>query len=223
MKPIITTFGIITLLLLTLSSCLFGGKKKEKNAELNIGEPSKTFTVNVDGDNLYRLINLPLASDSMKNALQQLGNYKFTTSMDEYYPYPTTAAYVNYDFGGLYISVRGAGMNIQRSELQKTYNEYTSSFRTESIVVYPADYKKPLPYQLKHTDTPSMVETKVGMHDDFFHTPSETDYRFFYPNKGLEIKFHCGLSDTTITQITLTDSITEKQRFPTKFGVDKEK
>ncbi|MBK6834472.1 MAG: hypothetical protein IPG89_09435 [Bacteroidetes bacterium] len=190
---------------------------------LNIGEPSKAFAVNIDGDNLYSLIGLPLASDSMKNVIKQLGDFKFTTSMDEYYPYPTTAAYLNYEFGSMYICVRGAGMNIERSELQKTYDEYTSSFKTESIVIYPEDYKKPLPYNLKYTDTPSMVEKKVGLHDNFFHTPRETDYKFFYPNKGLEIKFYCGLSDTTITQITLTDSITEMQRFPTKFGADKEK
>ena len=220
-KPSSYILSLITYLM--LSSCLFGGKKKDKNAELKIGEPSKAFTINLDGNNLYSLINLPLASDSMKNAIKQLGNFRFKTSMDEYYPYPTTAEYLYYDFGAINISVRGAGMNIKRNELQKTYDEYTSSFRTESVVIYPEDYKKPLPYQLKYTDNPSVVEKKVGMHDDFFHRPSETDYRFFYPNKGLEIKFYCGLSDTNITQITLTDSITEMQRFPTKFGVDKEK
>jgi len=223
MKSIFLNSILLASATIFLSSCLFSGKSKKLSMPLNIGEPSKTFAVNVDGDNLYRLINLPLASDSMKNAIKQLGDFNFTTSMDEYYPYPTTAEYLYYDFGGLNISVRGAGMNIKRNELQKTYDEYTSSFRTESIVIYPEDYKKPLPYQLKYTDTPSMVEKKIGLHDNFFHTPRETDYKFFYPNKGIEIKFNCRLSDTTITQITLTDSITEMQRFPTKFGVDKEK
>lgn len=213
---------IYLVVIIAFFSCFSGRKEKDKNI-LNIGEPTKSFQLNLEGENLYSLIGLPLASDSMKNALMQLGKFKFSTSMDEYYPYPTTAEYVNYDFGGIYITVIGAGMDIKRNELQKTYNEFTSSFKTESITVYPEEYKGTLPYKLKFTDTPSMVEKKVGIHDDFFHKPSYSDYKFFYPNKGMEIKFNCRLSDTTITQIILTDSITEMQRFPTKFGPNKEK
>src|SRR6187402_1045025 len=134
-------------------SCSEPVKEEVKKAELNIGIPQQKNTLTISGDNLLSFINVKLLSDSSRNLINQLGEYKFSTSIDpenaEDSRYnPDVIIYYAYEGIELQYVGKGAGQ-INRKDLQVTLQDYSKYFYLDRIIIEPKLYKGDLPYGIK--------------------------------------------------------------------------
>ena len=222
MKIIITaTF------LLCFISCSFLSSKKKT---FDIGPPNKTFDLDISGDHLYDCINLSITSDSCKNLIRQLGEYKFSTSRDEYFPYATTGMLLYYEFEGVRLVFDGpdAGSN-DPEKIKDLIKTYPNGFRIQEIDIEPALFKGALPKTITQNDSPWIVEKKLGKYNTHFGSNIDRSEKvsFTYPNHGLVVKFNFYPeefnADSSIHLVVITDSITEMKRWPTIFPAYAEK
>ncbi len=217
MKP----YYLVILITFFISSC--GFLKTPPSNEPDLGEATKKFEVNIQGDELYKLIGLSLTSDTVKNLFNQLGHHGYSTSRDFYYPYATTGMYLYYEFGDLRFSFNGpdAGSN-EKSKVENLIKKYPDGYRLEQIEIRTPSYKGTLPKGINDSLYPNEVEKILGKYDEHFGRLDPTQrIKYFYPNHGLTILFNTTPvdihPDSSIFRIWITDSITEMKRFPTKF------
>lgn len=220
--------NLLVFIALILASCNF--LKSPPSNEPDLGSPNKKFEVNLDGDNLYKIINLSITNDTIINLISQLGKHKYSTSRDDYFPYATTAMNLDYEFeNGISISFTGpdAGTN-EKQKVMDMIKKYPNGFRVERVDVETNIYKGSLPKGILHTDGPVQVEKKIGKHSEHFKSNIDQSERveYIYPHHGLDIRFNFypgDLSpDSTIQLLIITDSITEMKRFPTIYPQYKE-
>lgn len=211
----------VTILFLSCS-CLAKYVPKEK--ELNIGDAVTAMRLPIEGNNLLKYLHTKLLTDTSRNLIKQLGSYRFSTSIDKanaldnrYNP----DVYIYYDYEGLQLryAFKGAGM-LERHELQSNLETYKKYIYLDQLIIEPKVYKGSLPYDLSKHFGPLSVERVIGKHNSFFDSVSPTKkISYTYPEKGLFILFHhypgSVIGDSTIQFITLTDSISEMQRYPT--------
>jgi len=205
-----------------VSSCSFFIRSVPVEKELNIGQSAVKMKLSLEGNDLMNYLNTKLLTDSSRNLISQLGNYKFSTSIDaknaEDYRYSPNV-YIFYDFDGLQLRYifSGAGM-VQRAELQNEIENYKKYVYLDQITIEPEVYKRSLPYDLSYHFGPLSVEKVIGKHNTFFDSGDHNSRTTFtYPEKGLFIAFANNLSDSCIQYITLSDSVCEMKRYPTIF------
>lgn len=224
MKYYISAFAC---LLLTVSC---GFLKTKPSNEPDMGSPKHKFEVNIDGDNLYKIINMPISNDTMINLFSQMGKHKYSNSRDDYFPYATTAMSLYYEFeNGISLSFSGpdAGSN-DKQAVMDMMKKYPTGFRLEQISIDNKVYRGKLPKGILNTDSPILVEEKVGKYNEFFKSNVDQTERveYFYPHLGLDIRFNFFPGefspDSSIQMIIITDSITEMKRFPTIYTRFKE-
>jgi hypothetical protein len=212
-------FFIITIIV--ISSC----KEEVKIPELNIGVPQKNIELDISGNNLPSFINAKLLSDTSRNLIKQLGEYKFSTSIDpansednRYNP----DVHIFYEYEGIELKYvgKGAGL-VKREELQSTIEEYSKSFYLDEIFIEPKSFKGSLPKGLTVNSTPEKVEKILGKHNPFFDGSNTEKLSYRYPEHGLFIVFNSYpgsvSSDSSIAMITIMDPIKEMERYPTLY------
>lgn len=221
-------YYIMAFICITMVSC--GFLKTPSSNEPDLGLPKNKFVVNIEGDNLYKVLNLPITNDTIINLISQLGKHKYSTSRDEYFPYATTGMYLYYEFENglsLYFNGPDAGSN-EKQKVMTLIKEYPTGYRLEKINIENGVYKGTLPKGLLNSDDALRVEEKLGKHNEHFKSNNDQSSRveYIYPNHGLDIRFSFypdGVSvDSTIQLISITDSITEMKRFPTIYPQYKE-
>lgn len=214
----------LVIMVFLISSC--GFFRTPTSNEPDLGVPSKEFKVNIDGDNLYQLLNLPITSDTIKNLINQLGKHSYSTTRDEYNPYATLGMKLYYEFEGIRLVFNGpdTGTN-KKEEVEKIIRENPKDpFILEQIDIEPAKYKGRLPKGIVSSDGPVQIDKKLGIHDEHFFSNKDATRRvqYIYPNHGLEIQFKCfpdGISmDSSMYLLIVKDSLKEMARFPTKFS-----
>jgi hypothetical protein len=212
------------LFLISFTSC--GFLKTPPSNEPDLGAPSKQFEVNIQGDRLYQLINLPITNDTIKNLLVQLGKHSYSTSRDEYDPYATTAMTLYYEFEGITLVFNGpdAGTN-EKTKVTELIKQYPHDFILEQIDIEPAKYKGALPKNILATDKAFEIEKKLGKHNEHFQSNLDPSQRvqYIYPHHGLDIQFNFhpgGVSlDSNMYLMVIKDSLKEKARFPTIYSI----
>jgi hypothetical protein len=215
--------GKFFLIICLFTSC--GFFKTPPSNEPDLGTPSKQFDVNIQGNEIYTMLNLPITNDTIKNLIIQLGKHSYSTSRDQYNPYARTGMYLYYEFEGIRLSFNGpdAGTN-KKEEVEKLIREYRMDpYFLEQITIEPAKYKGILPMGIKSTDGPIQIEEKLGLHDEHFQSNNDVSRRveYIYPNHGLDIRFNFFPGDlnpdSTMYLLIVTDSVAEMKRYPTKF------
>lgn len=204
-------------------SCLTKIAPEEK--EINIGEAVSKFTVSTEGKDLISYINTKLLTDSSRNLISQLGNYKFSTSID-----PANAldnrynpdAFIYYDYEGLQLKyVFIGGGSFQRNELAAKIAEFKKYVYLDQIIIEPRLYKGTLPKGLNSNSKSSDIEKILGKHNTHFDGGSSTrKVNYTYPEHGLRFVFDQYVpayttDDSTMLFITLSDSIKEMKSYPT--------
>lgn len=205
-------------------SCSCLTKYAPKEGELNIGTAGTAMRLPIEGNDLLKYINTKLLTDTSRNLIKQLGDYRFSTSIDaanaldsRYNP----DVFIYYDYEGLQLRYvfKGAGM-LQRHELQSNLENYRKYIYLDQLIIEPEVYKGSLPYDLSKHFGPLSVERVIGKHNSFFDSVSPSKkISYTYPEKGLFVLFHHYpgpvIGDSTIQFLTITDSISEMKRYPT--------
>ncbi len=213
-------------LILAIGLLISCGEEVVKYEELKIGAPTQIINLNVQGSNLPSFINTKLLSDTSRNLLIQLGEYKFSTSIDSENSYdnrynPDVNIFYTYEGLELKYTGKGAGL-VQREALQATLEDFPQSFYLEEIYIEPQKYKGTLPKGITAKSTPSEIEKLLGKHNTFFDSGGNTErVRFKYPEYGLSVLFNhypgSVSSDSSIYMITIVDPVKEMKRYPTLY------